>query len=268
MRSSTMRRAGLLAACLAVLASPLQAHVVQRLHYAETIVTGTEEPERTRGFHDALAIVIHKLTGNPKLLTDPRIVELLIRPHQFVQAFEYEDRMKDIPVHDEQGTRERPHFLRVTFSKSKLDATLDGLGIRQWQADRPVVGVWLGVDIPAGRFTLTDAGPDGYGQRAVITETAERIGLPILLPSPGLATPGYDDIANGKTAELQQAMPKAEALLYGLLSIRPDGYWGIAWTLQSGNTAHRWSQSRVTFDTGLKLGLTATAETLSQLPAK
>lgn len=239
------------------------ARVVGDLYDAETIVTGTEEPERTRGFRAALETVIVKLTGATMLPADPRVAALAARPHGLVQTFEYEDRMKGIPVHDEQGTRERPHFLRVTFSKPAIDAALHRLGVRQWPADRPVVAIWLGVDTPASRFVLSDAGPEGYGQRAVITETARRLGLPVELPRAQQDAVGFDDVASDRVATLSAASPKADTHLVGKLSARGDGYWDVVWNFHAPQTVRRWHLDGVTFDRALKHALARVAEILS-----
>jgi len=254
---------GLLALLLTVAGAPAHAKVVRDLYRAQTVVTGTEEPERTRGFRDTLLTVVTKLTGNAKLANEPRILALAGTPHRLVETFEYEDRMKDIPVHDEQGTRERPHYLRVTFSKAAIDDALQRLGIKAWPPDRPVIAVWLGIDTPAGQFVLVDSGPAGYGQRAVITETAEKLGLPIELPGASHAIVTFDDIAGIRVDAMRAAAPRAHGHLIGRLTVRTDGYWDIAWSLHAPNASKRWTLTHVTFDQALKQGLVNTTATLS-----
>ncbi|MGE0769953.1 MAG: DUF2066 domain-containing protein [Hyphomicrobiaceae bacterium] len=260
---------GLIGLLIALAISPR--HVACReitdLYRAETVVTGTEEPERTRGFREALGRVVVKLTGDIRLATDPRILGLAAKPHDLVATFEYEDRMKDIPVHDEQGTRERPHFLRVAFAKPAIDAALQRLGIAKWPADRPVVAVWLRIDTLAGRILLTPSGPEGYGQRAVITETARRLGLPIVLPGAG-STIGFDDIVADRIATLRTAAPTADAHLVGRLTVRDDGYWDMTWSFLTPPAVHHWSLSRVTFDEALTFGLAKAVGTLSGAAGK
>lgn len=253
----------ILALLLVATSQPLEARVVPDLYFAQAIVTGTEEPERTRGFREALETVFVKLAGNTKLATDPRIASLTAKPHAFVETFAYEDRMKDIPVHDEQGTRERPHFLRVTFSRPAIDVALQQLGIPQWPADRPVVAVWLAIDMPAGQFVLTDSGPTGYGQRAVITETAQRLGLPIRLPAGSDSAITFDDIARERIDAMRNAAPDADAHVLGRLLARTDGYWDLLWTFHARDGVRHWKFPGVTFDTGLKQGFASTVETLS-----
>lgn len=254
---------GALVLLLDLSAPPLCARMVDDLYKAQSVVTGTEEPERTRGFREAFETVVAKLTGDAKLASDPRIQALAATPHHFVETFEYEDRMKDIPVHDEQGTRERPHFLRVTFSRTAIDDALQRLGIAEWPPNRPVVAVWLGVETAQGHFILTDSGPEGYGQRAVLTETASRLGLPIVLPSAARGTVDFDQIATDRISSLRAAAPQADSHLVGRLTVRGDGYWDIAWTFHAPRDVRRWSLSQATFDAALKQGLANAAGTLS-----
>ena len=232
---------------------------VKTLYRAETIVTGVEEPERTRGFRAGLTDVIVKLTGDVRLAGSAALKPLLENPHPLVEAFEYEDRMKDIPVHDEQGTRDRPHFLRMTFKPEAVNGALKSLGLSRWGADRPMLAVWLGIRTAVGAYILTSGGEEGYGQRAVLTETAERRGVPILLPDAAAHVVTFDDIANKKLDKLQDASPMADALLSGVLSMTETGYWTMIWRLDWQGRTRTWRMEEVSFDTALKDGLQTAA---------
>jgi hypothetical protein len=135
--------------CLLVLADALLPATANAddatLYRAETIVTGTIEPERSRGFAAGALQVLVKLTGEPEVANTPGAAELQKQAGELVVDFSYEDRMKDIPVHDEQGTRERPHFLRIRFDPQKFDAAIEKTGFVKWSGKRPAVAVWLGV---------------------------------------------------------------------------------------------------------------------------
>lgn len=231
------------------------------LYSAQAIVTGTEEPERTRGLRAGIVDAVIKLTGDFRLAESDKLLQLLENPHRLVDSFEYEDRMKGIPVHDEQGTRERPHYLRMRFKAPEMDAALKRLRLAKWPADRPMLGVWLGVRTAIGSYVLAATGSEGYGQRLVIVETAARRGLPVRLPgadgSPTTVT--FDDIAAGNVPKLRHESPAADALLSGVLSATPEGYWDIAWRLTWKNRSRVWTMRGVTFDTALKDGLQTAA---------
>lgn len=245
-------------ATMAVLAVDAAAEQVDdNLYTAQTIVTGTEEPERTRGFRAGLEDVMVKLAGDVRLVENGQLHDLLEAPHSLVARFEYEDRMKDIPVHDEQGTRERPHYLRIVFDRAQIDTAMDSMKRDKWSGKRPLLAVWVGVKTVSETYVLSASGPEGYGQRGVILETAERRAIPILLPQNG----GFDvsvsfkAIASGDIEKLRAKSADAEALLSGLLTANATGYWDIAWQLTWQNQTEQWSLENVTFDTALKNGL-------------
>jgi uncharacterized protein len=260
-----MARILLLFAVLVLGAEGVRAAEVQGLYNAQRVVTGTVEPERTRGFRIGLTDVIVKLTGDPRLADGKRIAPLLESPHGLVQQFEYEDRMKGIPVHDEQGTRERPHYLRMRFKPDAIDAAMAALGLTKWSGDRPVLAVWLGVRTALAPYVLRAEGPNGYGQRLVIRETAARRDLPVWLP-PADAAAGsltVDDIAAGDLPKLWRQSADAGALLSGVLSITPDGYWDMSWRLTWHDRTRVWALHRVSFDTALRDGLDTAVLVLS-----
>jgi uncharacterized protein len=259
-----MRHMPLLLSLLAVVSASAYTDPVPDLYRAETIVTGTQEPERTRGFRVGLTDVVVKLTGDARLTESEKLAPLLEKPHALVEHFEYEDRMKHLPVRDEQGTRERPHFLRIRFKGAELDKALSHLGLSKWAEDRPLLAVWLGVRMATGSFVVTTSGR-GNGQRIVIMETAEHRGIPVRLPTSegGDMAVSFADIAADQIEKMQGASKEARAWLSGVLSITDSGYWDITWRLRWKGEPREWTQQGVSFDTALKDGLQAAALILS-----
>jgi hypothetical protein len=99
---------------------------VDGLYQARVHVTGQEEPARSKGFALGLADVLVKLTGDPKLLGDPAIAALGQNAGSYVTSFHYRDLMAGIPVHDEQGTRQRPFIITIDFDPAKtFSATIE-----------------------------------------------------------------------------------------------------------------------------------------------
>jgi hypothetical protein len=242
------------------------AEVVRDLYRAETVITGTEEPERSRGLREAFADLVVKLTGNASLKNDVRLVSLLQRAGDFVQEIEFEDRMRGIPVHDEQGTRERPHYLRVRFRPETVERALADHGIKVWPADRPLVAVWFKVDTASDEYLLEPDGAKGYGQREVFHETARRLGLPIALapqrPERLPLTPA--DLAESDISRVREATTRGGALLVGSIVLTATGSWDAWWLLEWEGTRTRWDLGAVTFDTAIKDGLQRTARILAQ----
>lgn len=250
-----MRNIVLAALALLLVARPEPSQAVEvALYTAETLVTGMAEPERTRGMRQGIRDVVVKMTGDPRLGASPRIDGLLANPAELVDRFEYEDRMKDIPVHDEQGTRDRPYFLRMRLKPGRIDAALAALGLRVWSADRPLVAVRIEIATAAGRYVLADSGADGYGQRLALTETARRLGLPIRLPAAGAPTAGWTQ-GTGAT-------------LTGRLALTQRGAWDATWRFDGAKARQNWRQRGVSFDTAFRDGLGRVVMTLSGAAAR
>ena len=104
------------------------ANAADSLYTGLAYVAGQMEETRLPGFGRALEEVLIKVSGDARLGADPRVAALTGDAATYVETFSYRDRMADIPVHDEQGTRERPFALTVTFSTGKIDALLAMLG--------------------------------------------------------------------------------------------------------------------------------------------
>ncbi|MGA7328173.1 MAG: hypothetical protein WBX25_27715, partial [Rhodomicrobium sp.] len=205
----------------------------------------------------------------------------------FIQEFTYEDRMKNLPVRDEQGTRDRPFYLRMTADAAKLSSALDNAGFKIWE-DRPVIEVLLTVEDGRGKMlvgaeTLGHLGAaeflgyriahthyDGYEQREVVKSVAVKHGLAIVLPtatdlefkhetegSAALACPFHAGSAN------------KNCILYrGELTSLPSGQWRLdarAWSLSQDSaykdlpSCFHIRFSEVTFDIALRDSLDAIA---------
>jgi len=246
------------------LAVEAAAEQVPDLFRAETIITGTEEPERSRGLREAFGELLVKLTGNAGIRQDPALAPLLDRAGEFVESIELEDRMRGIPVHDEQGTRERPHYLRVRFQAEAVERALAERGIELWGADRPLVAVWLAVRTPGEDYVLQAQGPKGYGQRLAFEETARRIGLPIAIAplAAGETEPSPSESANFEAASLTGA--DSGVTLFGTLDLRSGGYWDAEWLLHGSGADERWTLQRTSFDTAIKEALARCALRLSR----
>lgn len=248
---------------LLMISTPVRADAVRDLYFAQTIVTGTEEPERTRGLRDALTEVVIKLTGDPRLAGAKRLAPLLEDPAPLVERFAYEDRMKDLPVRDEQGTRERPHFLRVWFKPEATDKAIADLGLRQWGKDRPPVSVHLAISTGSGAFWLAREGERGALQRAVLIEAAQRRGLPIELSNakdaPWMGPPLIEDAQAADS--LASKVAQSGAALIGTLTVRDDGTWRARWWLAGKKSQPKplpgADAEGVSFDVALKRAIDA-----------
>jgi hypothetical protein len=177
--------------------------------------------------------------------------------------------MAGIPVHDEQGTRDRPYDLTVRFDPAKVDAALRALGREPWTAPRPRLALFVGVDIGGAPYLLTSGGRRGRDQREALAEAAARYGMPIVLPDEAaLAAAGLN---YAKLRALDPATLDAAAwAIGGDLALVGDLLWGeqalgwIAdWRLDAQDKSHRWQIRGVSFDDAFRNAMSGAAQILS-----
>lgn len=255
-------RATLLGAIMAAtFAQPSAAEIVKHLYQGEAIVTGRDNlQERQRGFRIAFEQIVVRVTGDARLAGARQVAPLLDRAGDFVADFTYEDRKKGIQVSDEQGTRERSYYLRVTFDRTKVLNAIARLGYRPWSADRPRLLALLVVEDSVGRYLLDRQGERGYGQREAFVSIAARHGLPLVLPLPDKSEArriAIADVAAGNATAVGRMMARyhADAVLAGRMIMTKDGYWNTHWTLQHGGRNTVWTVGPTTFDRAIADGL-------------
>jgi hypothetical protein len=269
----TLRKISLSIACLgAILASGCggAAGSVDDLYRAQTIVTGQAEEGRARGFAVCLELVLVKVSGDQLLLGDPGVAALKGQAAAFVAAFGYRDRMAGIPIHDEQGSRDRPYDLTVSFHPAKIDAALRSLGREPWSAaSRPRLAVFFGVRIGPTSYVLASDGDRGRDQRDALTAAAERFGMPIALPDrSALADAGlsYQEVVGADPTSLKATATKigGDLALVGSL-VWSEGAlgWVADWRLAAPGKTYRWQIRGVSFDEAFRAAMAGAAQILS-----
>jgi hypothetical protein len=162
--------------------------------------------------------------------------------------------MSGIPVHDEQGTRERPFDLTVTFDPGKIDAALRQLGRKPWGEPRPRLAVLLGVRDATASYVLAEDGARGLGQRQSLAQTASRRGITLVLPKTKLLDERrftYAKLAAAPAKRLDalaQASGGAAALSGTLVWTEARLGWTARWRLLWHGRERRWQVSGVSFD--------------------
>ena len=154
------------------------------MYRADAIVTGTDMRQRPWGFAQTMREVLVKSSGDPRLGDDPRTAQLARHAERFVACFDYVDMMAGVPLHDDQGTSDRPHKLTVYFIPAKIDALLARFGDKPWRGTRPVVVPVLlvhGRKPPA--YVLSAEIPAGVEQRGALATAAGEFGIRVRIPS-------------------------------------------------------------------------------------
>jgi hypothetical protein len=239
------------------------------LYGARAFVTGQVEPGRSQAFARCLGDVLVKVSGDPRLLRDPRLPQAVKNAGALVTDFSYRDLMAGIPVHDEQGTRDRPYELTVRFDPAKVDAVLRTLGREPWLAARPRVVVFLAVHHVATAFLLAGDEARGPGMREALADAAARVGVPIVIPSRAVL-----DQAALTLQKLQGADPKAvaaaaktaggDAALVGRLAWSDKALgWVADWRMAAKTQTERWQVRGVNFDDAFRAGMQGAVQILA-----
>jgi hypothetical protein len=234
---------------------PAEAEDIGQLYQAYAIVTGTDMRQRPWGMAQCLREVLVKVSGDPRLKDDPRVVELAARADQLVASFDYADMMAGIPKKDDQGSYDRPHKLTVHFDPAKIDGTLAELGRQPWRGARPVV---VPVLLVQGRkppaYVLSAEIPAGEEQRGSFVNAANEFGMMARMPSEA-------ELAAWRVAVDHFPFPAApppgeapgEAIVVGSIdwSETTPGWIG-AWRTRWHGVDHVWGISGVNYDAAFR----------------
>lgn len=211
---------------------------------ARTIVTGTDLRSRPAGMAACLADVLVKVSGDPTIAGDRRLPALLAQAGSYATDFEYRDRMSGISHHDEQGSSDRPYDLTVRFDPARIDAALRALGRAPWPDPRPLLALHVHVSDAQGAFDLTETAPRGAGMRAAIRDSAEKYGMPAVVPG---------DAPPADAVPLPGTLTLSEAALG----------WVVSWHLERQGRGYAWGVAGVNFDEAFRDGIRGAMQVLS-----
>ncbi len=239
------------------------------LYQAKPIVTGTGETNRRIGFALAFEDVLVKVSGDPRLLNDPRVADLAKDAGSLVAEFRYRDRMEGIPIHDEQGSHDRPHDLTTIFAPEKIDAVLASLGSRPWTGARPTIAVILGVTNGERKFILASDGERGIDMRDSLASASLKVAIPAVLPntaalaSAGVSEATIGSVEPGALDALAKAAGAERALVGTLVWSDAELGWIADWTIASEGKTYRWEVRGVSFDDAFRNAIRGVAQVLS-----
>lgn len=225
---------------------------IDPMYRADAIVTGTDMRQRPWGFARTLAEVLVKASGDPRLKEDPRTRKLAAEASRFVACFVYADLMEGVPLHDDQGTYDRPHKLSVTFDPAKIDALLAQLGGKPWHGERPLVVPVLSVHGPKPPpYVLNADAPAGEEQRGSFAIAAGQFGLAVRFPSETELRAWHVSADNVATASPPAG--KGEAVVTGTLAWSESlPGWTGKWRMRWRGADHAWGISGVNYDAAFR----------------
>jgi hypothetical protein len=195
--------------------------------------------------------VLVKVSGDPSIATDPRLEIVARDAGSAAVDLRYRDRLEGRPVHDDQGTYDRPHILTVTFDPEAIRRDLAVLGREPWLPPRPLVVAWVDVAGRNGSFRLArdDDVAGSTEMREALSAAAETLGLTVTLPRRSESAP----------------QPEADrVVLAGELRWSDDAMgWVARWQLTGIQAQASWSVRGVNFDEAFRVGIRGSAQVLS-----
>jgi len=242
---------------------------VDDVYTTRTVVTGKDERNRALGFRLCFEDVLVKVSGDASIVSDRRFDNLASSAGQYVSTFSYRDRLEGKPVHDEQGTYDRPHFLICHFDPQKIGSVLKALGRKPWLGHRPRLVMLITVHGRTNSGILSADGAFDPDMREALANAARRYGLTVSLPS--VATLQSNQISVD-TATITSSdrllriaeMSDSELPLVGDLRWSDAALgWVATWSLDASGRRYRWSVRGVNYDEAFRNAVRGAARVLS-----
>ena len=242
---------------------------VDDVYTTRAVVTGKDERNRPLGFRLCFEDVLVKVSGDASIVSDRRFDNLASSAGQYVSTFSYRDRLEGKPVHDEQGTYDRPHFLICHFDPQKIGSVLKALGRKPWLGHRPRLVMLITVHGRTNSGILSADGAFDPDMREALANAARRYGLTVSLPS--VATLQSNQISvdtatitSGDRLLRVAEMSDSELPLVGDLRWSDAALgWVATWNLDASGRRYRWSVRGVNYDEAFRNAVRGAARVLS-----
>jgi uncharacterized protein len=217
-------------------------------YQATAIVTGSDMRSRPAGFARCLREVLVKVSGEPRLRSDPRVAPLAAHAGALVASFDYVDLDAAFKHHDDQGTYDRPFALTVRFDPAKIDAALAHLGERPWRGVRPVVVPVLAVRGFGKSYLLSADSAAAADQRGAFVKVARDFGLTVRVPT-GAELAAWEVAAAGRFPAPHAASSSEQAVVAGTLEFQEAlPGWAGSWKMRWRGVDYTWDIRGVNYD--------------------
>lgn len=237
------------------------------LYQSQTIVTGQGEENRQLGFKTCLDKVLVRVSGDQRLLAKPEMSALRDEAGSFVDSFRYRDRLEGIPIHDEQGTHDRPHDLTCLYRPGVIDKVLASLGSRPWLGERPTLAVFLTTEQRTRHFVLSAEDERGETMRESFVNAAGPTLMHVVFPkATQLAGLSEEALRAADAATLDRPARQAgggQALAGSIIWSDKELGWIAEWRLTDHGRTYRWQVRGVSFDEAFRVAIAGAAQILS-----
>ena len=187
-----------------------------------------------------------------------------LRAASFVKSFSYHDRLAGRPIHDEQGTYDRPHDLTCFYQPAVIDKLLARLGSRPWLGPRPELTIFLDVQRSGPVYDVVGDSERHLAMRQAFMQAADPLGFRVRFPS----SPELDGLLQRTQHEHAGDLDAGEVpvgtSITGHLSWSDsDLGWVADWTFLAPSGAVRWQVRGVSFDEAFRAAIKGVAQILS-----
>ena len=225
---------------LLLLASNLQAAVVEDLYTVELAVADQTTGQRLEIFKQAFRDVIVKVSGSAEALDLPVMSRPLKSSSRYVHQYRYITRKDDA----EDGFDAGQLFLRVAFNQDAVENLLRNHDIPIWGKERPSTLLLISYEVNKNASIVSsDTVPEIVEE---LDELARLQGLPVLFPLLDLEDRlqfGVQDIikSNDENISIAAARYAPDAVLVGQISGRAGKGWQGQWQAQFSNQIFNWT---------------------------
>jgi hypothetical protein len=249
---------------LACAAMPARAQT-DDLYTSTFVVTGTGERNRAVGIARCFGDVLIKLTGDQTIVKGRRYKAVVERAASYVRSFGYRDLFAGRPIHDEQGSYDRPHALTVVFDREKMDRVARSLSREPWLAPRPRIVVLLGADNGKTSFMLSADGTEDHSadMREAFLAAAQRVAMQVAFPTRAELS-AYTAATMSADAATAIARNHDAIAVTGRMVFSDKVFgWIAEWRMSYGGRSYRWSVSGVNFDAAFRNAMLGAAQIAS-----
>ncbi|MBN9221872.1 MAG: DUF2066 domain-containing protein [Mesorhizobium sp.] len=237
------------------------------LYQSQTIVTGQGEENRQLGFKTCLDKVLVRVSGDQRLLAKGEMGALRARAGSFVDSFRYRDRLEGIPIHDEQGTHDRPHDLTCLYKPEVIDKVLASLGSRPWLGERPTLAVFLTTKQGPRHFVLSAEEERGETMRESFANAASPTLMHIVFPKASRLAGSSEEALRAADIttldRLARQIGGSQALAGSIVWSDKELGWIADWRLADHAKTYHWQVRGVSFDEAFRVAIAGAAQILS-----
>ncbi len=234
------------------------------MYSAEVQVNSQAEGERERGFAQALAQVLGKLSGDSTAASAPGVRNELRQAGRYVRDHAY----RQDEGRSASGAPTFTTTLVVHFDEDKVDALASALGLAVWPTPRPKPVLWLAIDDGSGPRLV--GVPQADAARPTLDRARVR-GYQLGLPGGSAAERALvAAIWRGDTVAVRQASSRYRSpmQLVGKM-YRSGGGWKADWSfLDDGEVLSQWSEDGASPRQVLATGADGAADALVARYAK